>query len=118
MRHKPLHLTIVNDSRVEPSCSDCEGGTMTSAQLQFIVGQLGEAYGDHLQIDVIDLAQTPDRHWQKVVDEAKGQPPLTGGGQGAALPLLALNGVPRLWGKFDYRMAAEVIEVQREMGVG
>ncbi len=41
-----------------------------------------------------------------------------GGGQGAALPLLALNGVPRLWGKFDYRMAAEVIEVQREMEVG
>lgn len=110
MSHKPLHLTIVNDSRVEPSCSDCEGGTMTSAQLQFIVGQLGEAYGDHLQVDVIDLAQTPDCHWQKVVDEAKGQ--------GAALPLLALNGVPRLWGKFDYRMAAEVIEVQREMEVG
>lgn len=83
---------------------------MTPQQLQFIVEQLGQAYGDRLQVQVIDLAQSSDQHWQQVIDKAKERD--------TALPLLAVNGVPRLWGKFDYRMAAEVIEVHREMEVG
>lgn len=108
MARKPIELTIVNDSGAELVCADCEGGKMTSEQLQLVVEQLEKAYGDQIQVQVIDLARSPAPRWRKVIDEGKG----------AALPLLALNGVPRLWGKFDYRMAAEVIEVQREMAVG
>ncbi|MBI4295061.1 MAG: hypothetical protein HY669_02720 [Chloroflexi bacterium] len=110
MGHKPLLLTIVDDSRAM-SCPDCEGGSMMPQQVQLIVKQLDNVYGDQLQVEVIDLAQADDQHWQQIVGKVQEQ-------NATALPMLAVNGVPRLWGKFDYRMAAEVIEVQREIEVG
>ena len=67
-------------------------------------------YGDEVQVEYLDLAEPQARrHHPEVIEHILGQ--------GLPLPLVAINGVPKLSGIFEYRMIVDAIETQREITI-
>ena len=102
-----IRVTIFDNSEGE-HCSSCEVGSSSREAIEFAIEHLKKRYGDEVQIEYLDLAEPQARrHHPEVVEQIVGQH--------IPLPLVAINGVPRLSGIFEYRMIVDAIETQREV---
>ena len=103
----PTQITIFDNSRGE-YCSRCEVGLSSKEAIEFAVEHLKMRYGDEVQIEYLDIAEPPaSHHHPEVIDQIVRQ--------NLPLPLVAINGVPKLAGTFEYRMIVDAIETQREV---
>ena len=71
--------------------------------------RIKDRFGDKIQLQYLDLSQTMPNHealeWNEVIKN-----------KNLSLPLLLINGQPRISGLFDIRQLLDTIEVEIEMG--
>lgn len=103
-----VHVAIFDDSRGEHCSAPCGIPESGEEAIQFVAERLHDVYGNAVQVESFDLAQ-PLTHRQnaEVVERIRAQ--------NLPLPLVAINGVPRLSGSIEYRAIVDAIEAQREI---
>ena len=71
--------------------------------------RIKERFGDRAQLEYLDLSQPvvepSSLKWQQKVRD-----------EGLPLPLLVINGVPRILGQFDIRMLLDAVDAETEIG--
>ncbi|MBI4302668.1 MAG: hypothetical protein HY664_08685 [Chloroflexi bacterium] len=102
---KPLRVTICQNSLDEGCVAGC------GEPIDFIIQHLERRYGKTVILEQVDLANhsSCEQNQQLVRDIRQNQLPL---------PLLAVNGIPKIYGRMDFRMVSEVIETLREAAFG
>ena len=103
-----VRVTIFDDSREERCSASCGIPESGEEAIQFVTDRLHDMYGNAVQVESFDLAQ-PLTHRQnaEIVERIRAQ--------NLPLPLVAIDGVPRLSGSIEYRAIADAIEAQREI---
>ena len=103
-----IQITIVDDSRAEKCDAEC-GLDWSSAEVIALASQrIKDRFGEKIKIEYLDLSEaTANRHTLELSQEIKGKNLL--------LPLLTINGQPRISGQFDVRQLLDAIEVEMEI---
>ena len=104
-----VRITIVDDSKAEKGDAECGVDWSSTEAFTLASQRIEERFGDGAQLEYIDLAQSlTDRHAlelkQKIEDEK------------LPVPLLFINGQPRIVGQFDIRLLLYTVEVELETG--
>ena len=110
MTQERIQVTIIDNSQGS-HCAECYAPGGSAANVAFVVERLKARFGDSVAIEYIDLALVEDNEpniGSLASVEAKGAP----------LPIIAINGVPRLSGAIAYRPIAEAIDTMREVSFG
>lgn len=102
-----MKITIVDDSKAEKCDAECGVDWSSTEAFTLARQRIEERFGDRAQLEYIDLSQpvTSRRALefkQKIEDEK------------LPLPLLLVDGQPRIVGLFDTRLLLDTIEVEFE----
>ncbi len=72
--------------------------------------RIGERFGDKIQLEYLDLSKTKTdprtSEWCRVIKS-----------KNLSVPLLLINGAPRISGQFDIRQLLDAIEAEMEIRV-
>jgi len=103
-----IQITIVDDSKGEKCDAHC-GADWASAQVIDLAGQrIKERFGDKVKLEYIDLAESmADHHALELKQQFKAK--------NLPLPLLVINGEPRISGPFDIRQLLDAIDAECEI---
>ncbi|HUV76102.1 MAG TPA: hypothetical protein VMW00_05605 [Dehalococcoidales bacterium] len=106
MNKQDIKIAIVDDSQVEKCDAGC-GVNWASAEAVTLAGQrIRDRFGDKVKLDYIDLSSPANSHHalelkQRIRD--------------LSLPILVINGEPRISGQFDIRLLLDAIDAEMEM---
>ena len=103
-----VQITIVDNSKVVECDAHC-GAEWASAQTVDLAGQrIKERFGDRVQLEYLDLAEsTSDQRALELKQRINGE--------NLSLPLLIIDGEPRISGRFDIRQLLDAIEAELEI---
>ncbi|MBI3040414.1 MAG: hypothetical protein HYY80_01960 [Chloroflexi bacterium] len=104
-----IQISIIEDSRQERCATGCGEDWSSPEAFALAERQIKGRFGDKIQLRYLDLSQViadDDVVKWKAVIKKKNLP----------LPLLVINGQPRISGLFDIRQLLDTIEVEIEMG--
>ncbi|MFC1932239.1 DUF1462 family protein [Chloroflexota bacterium] len=109
MNEHDIQIVIVNDSKGEKCDAEC-GVDWSSAEAVALASQrIEDRFGDEIKLEYIDLSQATDNPFAlELSQEIKNK--------NLSLPLLLINGQPRISGQFDIRQLLDTIEVEIELG--
>ena len=111
MKDKPLTVAIVDDSRGEKCEGQC-GVDWTLDESRAAARQaLGARFGERIELEFLDLSQHLSRPKPPGLLERIQA-------EGLSLPLLAIEGEPRISGYFDIRMMSDAVEAELEFRHG
>ena len=104
-----IQISIIDDSSREECDVGCGEDWSSPAILALAEQRIKDRFGDKIRLQYLDLSETIPNHdaleWNTVIKQ-KNLP----------LPLLVVNGHPRISGLFDIRQLLDTIEVEIEMG--
>ncbi len=105
-----VKITIVDDRHKERCIADC-GADWSSPETTALANQrIKERFGDKIQLEYLDLSKPVTNketsEWSQVIQD-----------KNLSLPLLLINGQPRISGQFDIRQLLDAIEAEMEIGV-
>lgn len=103
-----IQVTIVDNPKGEKCDARCGLDWSSAEAISLASERIKERFGDSIQLEYLDLSQPITNHHalelgQQVKD--KNLP----------LPLLVINGQPRISGQFDMRQLMDAIEVEVEI---
>jgi len=103
-----IQITIIDDSKGEKCEAHC-GVDWSSAEAIALANQrIRDRFGDKIQLEYLDLSKpVANRHSLKLSQEVKNK--------NLSLPLLLINGKPRISGQFDNRLLLDAIEAEAEI---
>jgi disulfide oxidoreductase YuzD len=101
----PIKVTIFDDTG-EAQCAGCYQVARSLEEVTFAIAHLKGKYGKGVTVEYVDLADDPEN--SDVIESIRSR--------NLPLPVVAINGVPRLAGNVEYRAIVEAIEAQREVG--
>ncbi len=103
-----IQITIVDDSKGEKCEARC-GIVWSSPEAISSASQLIEdRFGDKIQLEYLDLSEPVANHrLLKLNQEVRDK--------NLSLPLLLINGKPRISGQFDIRLLLDAIEAEMEI---
>ena len=101
-----IKVIIIDDTKLDKCEADCGAGWSSAEALNLASQRIKDRFGDRVQLEYIDLSEPAGSHC------ALG---LTRRIKGLPLPLLVIDGEPRISGRFDIRMLLDVIEAETEM---
>jgi len=108
MIERSVHVSIINDSRVEGCEGACGIDWSDPDELELAVKRVSEKFGGGVDVSFFDLAVSgvaPEMlKWSDEVNRKE-----------LPYPLLVLNDRLRIAGNFDVRRMLDVIEVETEM---
>ena len=105
---KPIRVTILDDSCVKRCEGRCGLDLSTPGRIQSISDLLKKLYGENVCLDYHDLGDASvEDPFLTVPEEARPT--------ASSLPLLLVNGKPRISGYFDLRQIQDVIQAEIEM---
>ena len=107
MSKHTIQITIVDDSNGEKCAAECGVDWSSTAAITLANQRIKDKFGDRAQLEYIDL---PKATGSQPVRELKQRI------EALPLPLLLINGQPRVSGQFDIRQMTDAIEVDLEMG--
>ena len=109
---EPVQVTIYSDSRGCAKCqAECGLDFCSLAVQQEVLDRVRERFGGRIRLDYFDLSDAETRRQnQEIVGRMVAQ--------GLELPLLLINGKPKIAGYFDARMLVDMVEVELEMASG
>lgn len=108
MAQRPLHVTVYYEIH-PPQAGACCGASPSSGELaEHVVEHLNQRYGDNVELEFLDLsdAQVRLRNHELAKRIGEGE---------ALLPLITVEGVPRLWGAADFWSIVKAIDTHREV---
>ena len=104
-----IQITIVDDSSQQECNAACGMDWSSPEVINMASQQIKERFGQGFELQCLDLARaaTSDdaSEWSDLVQE-----------RNLSLPLLLLNGQPRISGEFDIRQLINAVEAEMEMG--
>lgn len=108
MTKHPIQITILNDSRQVVCEAEC-GIDWSSPEATDLASQrIKDRFGEGIQLAYLDLAEVEDNHdilqWNEIIKN-----------KNLSLPLLLLNGQPRISGPFDIRQLLDTVEAEIEI---
>ena len=103
-----IQVSIIDDSKGEKCDAHCgvdwssvEGITLASQRIR-------DKFGDKIQLEYLDLSKPiANRHVLELFQGIKDK--------GLSLPLLLINGEPRISGEFDIRLLLDAIDTELEI---
>ena len=103
-----IQITIVDDSKGEKCDAHC-GIDWSSAEAIALASQrINDRFGDKIQLEYLDLAKpVANRHALELNQEVRNK--------NLSLPLLLINGEPKISGQFDIRLLLDAIEAEVEI---
>ena len=106
LNKQDVKVVIVGDSQAEKCDADC-GVNWTSAGAVTLAEQrIRDRFGDKVKLDYIDLSGPANRrHALELKQRIKD----------LSLPVLLVNGEPRISGQFDIRLLLDAIDAEMEM---
>ena len=109
MSKHDIQIVIIDDSKGEKCEANC-GVDWSSAEAVTLANQrIKDRFGDRVKLEYLDLSKPGgDDRALEFKPRIKDLP----------LPLLVINGEPRISGQFDIRMLLDVIDVEVEMRPG
>ncbi len=106
---KPIiQITIVDDSRGEKCDAHCGEDWSSAEVIALASSRIKERFGNKVKLSYLDLSNSMPNHHAVQLNERIRKEKLS-------LPLLVINGQPRISGQFDIRMLLDAIEVELEI---
>ena len=107
IRHT-IQITIVDDSKSEKCDAHC-GIDWSSAEAVALTNKrIKDRFGDRIKLELIDLSKPmTNHHTLELTKEVKNK--------NLPLPLLLINGQPRISGQFDIRQLLDAIDAEMEI---
>ena len=104
----PIQITIVDNSKGEKCDAHC-GVDWSSAEAIALASQrIKDRFGEGIQFEYLDLAKPMTSHHVLELEQRIRDKNFT-------LPLLVINGQPRISGQFDIRLLLDAIEAEMEI---
>jgi hypothetical protein len=104
-----IHVTILDDSRQKECDADCGVDWSAGEAIALASQRIEERFGDKIRLAYLDLSTAATNRdaaeWHEVVKN-----------QNLPLPLLVINGQPRISGQFDTRRLLDAIDAEIEIG--
>ena len=104
-----IQTTIIDDSSQEKCDASCGVDWSSPEVIASVSQRIKDRFSDKIQVQYLDLSKTTDNHdaleWKEVIKD-----------KNLSLPLLLLNGQPRITGEFDVRQLLDAIEAEMEIG--
>ena len=103
-----IQVTIVDDSKGEKCDAHCGADWASTEVIALASQRIKERFGDKIELEYLDLAKPMTNNNAlelKQQVKAKNLP----------LPLLVINGEPRILGQFDIRMLLDAIDAEMEI---
>lgn len=105
-----IKVAIINDSRLEACEAACGMDWSSSEVMALASQQIRERFGEKTQLEYFDLAGAMAGNeadgWNEIIKN-----------RSLSLPVLLINGQPRISGQFDIRQLMDAIEANMEIGV-
>ena len=103
-----IQITIVDDSKSEKCDAHC-GVDWSSVEAIALANQrIKDRFGDKIRLEYFDLAKpAANRHSLELNQEVRNK--------NLPLPLLLIDGVPRISGQFDIRLLLDAINAELEI---
>ncbi len=109
MNKHTIQINIINDSSQVECDVGCGEDWSSPETLTLARQRIKDRFDDKIQLQYLDLSKAMPNHdlleWNAVIKQ-KNLP----------LPLLVVNGQPRISGLFDIRQLLDTIEVEIEIG--
>ena len=103
-----IQITIVYDSKAEQCEAHC-GLDWSSAEAMALASQrIRDKFGERIQLEYLDLSQS-------VVDYLASELHQRIRHKNLSLPLLMIDGEPRISGQFDIRQLLDAIDAEMEI---
>jgi disulfide oxidoreductase YuzD len=103
-----INITIVDDSKVEKCDAHC-GVDWSSPEVITLARQrIKDRFGDGIELQYLDLSQAVTNHYASALKQRVKNNKLP-------VPLLIINGEPRILGQFDIRLLLEAIDAEIEI---
>jgi len=107
IRHA-IQVTIVDDSTGEKCDTHCGVDWSSTEAISLAAKRIKDRFGNRIQLEYLDLSKSITNHHalelsQQVIDK------------NLSLPLLVIDGQPRISGPFDIRQLLEAIEAEVEI---
>jgi len=108
LNNRSIEIIIADDSHGKKCDIGC-GLDWSSAEVITLADRrIKERFGDKLKLEYIDLSESPDNpdalELSRIIKN-----------KNLALPLLLINGEPKISGPFDIRLLLEAIETEIEI---
>ncbi len=104
-----IQITIIDDSRGEKCDAYCGEDWSSPEALALAKQRIKDRFGDKIELQYLDLskamANQDTLEWNEVIKN-----------KNLSLPLLLINGQPRISGQFDIRQLLDAIEAEIEIG--
>ena len=103
-----IQVVIANDTTVVQCDAECGIDWAAVESIDLARQQIKDRFGEDIKLEYIDLSQPAAHpHTTALSQEIKSKTLL--------LPLLLINGQPRISGQFDIRQLMDIIEVELEL---
>ena len=108
MTKHSIQITIVDDSKGEKCDAHC-GVDWSSVETVALAGQrIKDRFGDKIRLEYLDLSKpVANRHALELNRELRTK--------NLPLPLLLINGEPRISGQFDIRQLLDAVDAEMEI---
>ncbi len=103
-----IQITIVDDSKGEKCDAHCGVDWSSAEAIALANKRIKDRFGDKIQLEYLDLSKPiANRHDLELVQGIKSKD--------LSLPLLLINGEPRISGQFDFRLLLDAINAELEL---
>ena len=107
MKHT-IQVTIVNGSQGVRCGAPCGVDWSSTEAIPLATERIKERFGDRIQLEYLDLAKPITNHHALELSQQVRD-------KGLSLPLLLIDGQPRISGRFDIRQLVDAIEAEVEI---
>lgn len=103
-----IEIVIMDDSKSEKCDAHCGVDWSSAEAIAQARQQIKERFGEGIQLEYLDLAKAATNHPALELNQAIRN-------RNLSLPILLINGEPRISGEFDIRLLLDVIDTEREI---
>ena len=103
-----IQITIVDDSKAEKCDAHCGMDWSSAEVISLATKRIKERFGDRIQLEYLDLNKSMTAQYSLELSQGTSSKTLS-------LPLLVINGQPRISGQFDIRQLLDAIETEVEI---
>jgi len=104
-----IQINIVDDSSQKECDASCGEDWSSPEAIALVHQRITDRFGDKIQLEYFDLSKGKTNHralvWSQLIKN-----------KNLSVPLLLINGKPRISGQFDIRQLLDAIEAEMEIG--
>ena len=108
MTEHTIQITIVDDSKGEKCDAHCGVDWSSIEAIALASQRIKDRFGDKIQLEYLDLSEPVANH--RALELRQGVR-----NKNLSLPLLLINGEPRISGQFDIRLLLDAVEAEMEI---